>query len=71
MVSIGSDRLEPTVFARSFGHVGAGASILYVDSSGDLALADNQASLAARIGAKPGDRVDIREAATLPRSVSR
>jgi S-adenosylmethionine hydrolase len=71
MVLIGSEQLESTVFARSFGHVAAGASILYVDSSGDLALADSQASLAARIGAKCGDRVDIREAATLPRSVTR
>ncbi len=71
MVRIGSERLDSTVFARSFGHVEPGASILYVDSSGDLALADNQASLAARIGAKAGDRVEVREAATLPRSVSR
>ena len=68
---IGSDGLLPVVFARSFGHIEAGASILYVDSSGDLALADNQASLAARISAKSGDPVDIREAATLPRSVTR
>src|SRR5687767_202798 len=71
IVRVGSEQLRSTVFARSFGHVEAGASILYVDSSGDLALADNQASLAARIGAKSGDPVEIGEAATLPRSVSR
>ncbi len=71
MVRVGSEQPESTVFARSFGQVGAGASIIYIDSSGDLALADNQASLAVRIGARSGDRVEIREAATLPRSVSR
>ena len=71
IVRVGSEELGSTVFARSFGHVDAGASILYIDSSGDLALADNQSSLAARIGAKSGDPVEIGEAATLPRSVSR
>ena len=71
IVRVGSEQLGSTVFARSFGHVDAGACILYVDSSGDLALADNQSSLAARIGAKSGDPVEIGEVATLPRSVSR
>lgn len=49
-------------FAPSFGHVERGASILYVDSSGDLALADNQSDLAARIGAASGMPVAIEPA---------
>lgn len=46
-------------FAPSFGHVGAGETLLYVDSTGDLAMADNQGDLAARIGAREGAAVVI------------
>ena len=49
-------------FARSFGHVAAGRLILYVDSAGDLALADNQSDLAARVGAESGMTVTIEPA---------
>ena len=56
--SIGS-AAELAVFARSFGHVKVGATILYIDSTGDLALADNQADLATRIGAAAGMSVII------------
>ncbi len=58
-IRIGPDRSEGAAFARSFGHVPVGAMILYVDSSGDLAIADNQADLASRIGAAAGMSVTI------------
>ncbi|HEX2883326.1 MAG TPA: SAM-dependent chlorinase/fluorinase [Candidatus Limnocylindria bacterium] len=48
------------VFAPSFGHVEQGAALLYVDSTGDLALAENQGSLADRVAATVGTRVEIR-----------
>ncbi|MEO5986194.1 MAG: SAM-dependent chlorinase/fluorinase [Candidatus Limnocylindria bacterium] len=46
-------------FVRSFGHVAIGEPLLYVDSTGDLALADNQGNLADRIGAGVPMRVRI------------
>ncbi len=46
-------------FVRSFGHVAAGEPLLYIDSTGDLALADNQGNLADRIGAGVAMRVRI------------
>ena len=46
-------------FAPSFGHVARGATLLYVDSTGDLALADNQANLAERIAAQRGMQVRL------------
>jgi S-adenosylmethionine hydrolase len=49
-------------FAPSFGHVETGATLLYVDSVGNLALADNQGNLAARVGLRPGDGVRVRRA---------
>lgn len=49
-------------FAPSFGHVARGESVLYVDSSGDLALADNQGNLAARIDARTGVSVTLSRA---------
>ncbi len=58
-IRIGPERSEGAAFARSFGHVPVGAMILYVDSSGDLAIADNQADLASRIGAVAGMSVTI------------
>ncbi len=51
---IGQMSLDDVTFAPSFGHVARGATLLYVDSTGDLALADNQANLAERIAAKRG-----------------
>ena len=41
---------ERTVWARTFGDVPVGASLLYSDSEGHLALADNQGDTAARLG---------------------
>jgi S-adenosyl-L-methionine hydrolase (adenosine-forming) len=41
---------ERTVWARTFGDVPLGASLLYPDSEGHLALADNQGDTAARLG---------------------
>jgi hypothetical protein len=49
-------------FAPSFGHVETGATLLYVDSVGNLALAENQGNLAARVGLRPGDGVRVRRA---------
>jgi S-adenosylmethionine hydrolase len=41
---------EPTRYGTTFGTVPAGASLVYVDSLGNLAMADNQGNLAARLG---------------------
>lgn len=41
---------ERTVWARTFGDVPRGASLLYSDSEGHLALADNQGDAAQRLG---------------------
>jgi hypothetical protein len=41
---------EPTRYATTFGAVRQGASLVYVDSLGNLAMADNQGNLAARLG---------------------
>ena len=41
---------ERTSWARTFGDVPVGASLLYADSEGNLALADNQGDTAARLG---------------------
>jgi len=56
---IGSQPAEMATFARSFGQVERGATLLYVDSSGDLALAANQADLSSRTGAERGTTVTI------------
>jgi hypothetical protein len=58
-VSVGAATIGAT-FAPSFGYVGRGAALLYVDSTGDLAMAENQGSLAARVDAEAGTRVKIR-----------
>jgi S-adenosylmethionine hydrolase len=42
--------VERTVWGRSFGDVPPGASLLYADSEGQLALADNQGDAASRLG---------------------
>ena len=41
---------EQSRYASTFGAVPKGASLVYVDSLGNLAMADNQGSLAARLG---------------------
>ena len=61
-VTIGSKPAGPATFARSFGQVAGGSMLLYVDSSGDLALADNQADLGGRVGAVAGDPVRVEPA---------
>src|SRR5918996_3371083 len=50
---------ERTTFATTFGDVPRGAPILYVDSSGRLAFADNQGNAAARLGVAPDRRARI------------
>ena len=61
-ISIGATTKARATLERSFGHVAAGSTILYLDSSGDLALADNQADLGARIAAETGMSVSIEAA---------
>jgi S-adenosylmethionine hydrolase len=41
---------EPTRFGATFGAVDPGSSVVYVDSLGNLAMADNQGSIATRLG---------------------
>ena len=56
---IGAHDLGDIALAQSFGHVDEGAIVMYVDSTGDLALAVNQGSLGERVGASAGDVVSI------------
>jgi len=58
-VVIGAAPLEHAAFARTFGAVEVGAVVLYIDSSGDLAIGANQADLAARIDVDGGMPVRI------------
>ena len=53
---------ERTVWARTFGDVPLGASLLYSDSEGHLALADNQGDTAGRLGLTRDRPVRIRPA---------
>jgi S-adenosyl-L-methionine hydrolase (adenosine-forming) len=55
----GSPHVESARFAKTFGAVPSGAALLYLDSSGHLALADNQGSTASRLGIATGARVRI------------
>jgi S-adenosylmethionine hydrolase len=55
----GSTLREDTQFASTFGAVPVGTSLLYIDSLGNLALADNQGNLARRLGIEPDQRVTI------------
>jgi S-adenosylmethionine hydrolase len=45
---------EKTRYGSTFGVVGAGASLVYLDSQGTLSMADNQGNLAARLGISAG-----------------
>ncbi len=53
---------ERTVWQRTFGTVPVGASLLYSDSEGHLALADNQGDAAKRLGVSLDRAVRIRRA---------
>ena len=55
----GSTLREHSQFASTFGAVPVGTSLLYIDSLGNLALADNQGNLARRLGIQPDQRVTI------------
>ena len=50
----GATKVEEVSFATTFGAVQEGASLLYIDSSGHVALADNQGNAAARLGIESG-----------------
>ena len=53
---------ETATWATSFGQVAAGDALLYEDSSGRLAFADNQGDAARRLGLAPGAHVRIEPA---------
>lgn len=54
-----TDAVLGATYAPSFGHVDRGAHVLYVDSSGNLAIGTNQGDLAADVGLAPGTRIRI------------
>jgi S-adenosylmethionine hydrolase len=54
--------IEAATWARTFGSLPPGATLLYEDSSGQLALGRNQADAAAALGIEPGRRVRIERA---------
>ena len=53
---------ETATWSTSFGQVAAGDALLYEDSSGRLAFADNQGDAARRLGVAPGVRVRVEPA---------
>lgn len=53
---------EDVPWARTFGEIELGRPLLYEDSFGHLAYADNQGNVAARLGVAPGTPVRIRPA---------
>ena len=57
-VTIGEHALTAQL-ARTFGEVALGVAVVYVDSTGDLALAESQGDLAARTRATSGHRSSI------------
>lgn len=59
-VSVDGAAPQTATFERSFGAVGFGAAILYVDSSGNLALAINQGDFASRHQVTSGMAVELR-----------
>ena len=58
-VTLGASFAGTAVVASTFGDVPVGALLVYVDSSGDLALAESQGDLARRYGADVGTRILI------------
>ncbi len=54
--------VEHATFARTFGAISTGAGLLYVDSSGQLALGRNQTSAAEALGVEAGRGVRIERA---------
>ena len=50
---------ESVRFATTFGNVPTGAPLLYLDALGNIALADNQGNIAARLGVGPDRAVRI------------
>ncbi len=52
-------RSDELLYARTFGDVGEGEPLLYVDSSGALALAVNRGDAARRLDIEAGDRVAL------------
>ena len=55
----GGSLREDSRYASTFGAVPMGTSLLYVDSLGNLALADNRGNLAQRLGIEPDQRVTV------------
>jgi S-adenosylmethionine hydrolase len=55
----GPPHREPMRYGAAFGGVPVGSPLVYVDSIGNLALADNQGNLAARLGLAADRRVRI------------
>ena len=55
----GAGSREPTRYAATFGAVDPGASLVYIDSLGNLAMADNQGNFARRLGIEPDTAVRI------------
>jgi S-adenosylmethionine hydrolase len=55
----GEPVVERTTWQHTFGHVPAGASLLFRDSLGRVALADNQGDAAGRLGIVPRQRARI------------
>lgn len=60
IVNLNGGTPETVTFERSFGAVGIGATIVYVDSSGNLALAINQGNFAGQHGVTSGTAVQLR-----------
>jgi S-adenosylmethionine hydrolase len=58
----GSPTIEEAPWARTFGEIPTGAPLVYEDSFGLLAYADNQGNVAARLGLEAGRAVRIRPA---------
>ncbi|TAK00067.1 MAG: hypothetical protein EPO36_10015 [Chloroflexota bacterium] len=58
----GAGFAEPAAWARTFGDQPAGSLLVYGDSSGMLAIAENQGSAAGRTGAETGLRVRLHSA---------
>lgn len=54
-----SDAVLDATYAPSFGHVGRGDHVVYVDSSGNLAIATNQGDVATAMGLRSGSVVHL------------